>query len=194
MKKKILITTILLISLTLFSVYAASTANVVLTNSTKINVTQIENIIKQSNINFDINNYEIENTEGFYIYDINSKEKQKVASYIDYKFKIGDFITNSGYTIVLNENNDVIEINDNSIQTDNVSVFSNTNDFTITENDYTYYLEKATTQLDQDIYTIISEDITFAYDVHTQKKYVYVDLEVISDANNYELKTFTFDF
>lgn len=142
-----------------------------------LNVSQSENLIKKNNSDFDINQYEKQVSEGLYVYNVETGETKKLYGYVDYNLKVGDFISNSGYTVVLDENDNILQIVDNTVDIQNEISRKSSNYYSISNLDDNYYLEKARSQLsDQDV--ILNEDIVFGYDVNTNKKYAYVNLEV----------------
>ena len=70
-------------------------------------------------------------------------------TYIDYVYKIGDFITNSAYTVILDSNDKILSINDNTIKKDdNVDVFLLSDNFTVSDSQRTHNIQKAQNNYD----------------------------------------------
>lgn len=152
----------------------------------QFNASYAEELIKMDNSNFNIDNYEKRISEGSYSSDISTGIVQKEESYIDYVLKMGDFITNSAYTVVLDNNNNIKEINDYTKNTVSaISINSDVNEFYISDEQTNYYLDKAKANIthQEDIEKI---DIEFYYDLDENKKYAYVSITL---NDNYDIQT-----
>ena len=143
----------------------------------KFKESQVENIIKSNDINFNIDNYEKRVLDGLYICDVATGIVQKEESYIDYVYKIGDFITNSAYTVVLDKDNNIKEINDYTKEIPaTISINNhNTGDFSISDEISNFYLNKAKSNIEKTD-DIEKEEIIFYYDIEKNKRYAYVDI------------------
>lgn len=105
--------------------------------STDIN---IEKIIKQYDSEFNSNNYIKTESNGIYLYNFEDNSISKYTSYIDYNYTIGNYILNSGYTIVLDKNNNIIKIIDNTIDFDYKKIYENiSNNISYNINNKYYY-------------------------------------------------------
>ncbi len=85
-----------------------------LDNINNRNVDNIENIIRLNDSNFDENNYKKEIVQGMSMCNSDGVIKH-VSSYINYYLKIGDYVTNSGYTVSLDENGNIQNITNNTL-------------------------------------------------------------------------------
>lgn len=143
----------------------------------KFKESQVENIIKSNDINFNIDNYEKRVLDGLYICDVATGIVQKEESYIDYVYKIGDFITDSAYTVVLDKDNNIKEINDYTKEIPTtISINSNNTDgFSISDEVSNFYLNKAKSNIEKKD-DIEKEEIIFYYDIEKNKRYAYVDI------------------
>lgn len=158
----------------------------------KLNVSNAETIIKQNNSSFDVNQYEKQISEGLYTYNVEKNEMKKNYSYIDYNLKIGDFITNSGYTVILDENDNILQICDNTVDIYEETYRKNSNYYNVSDSDSNYYLSKAKEQISSK-YTILNENIAFGYDVNKNKKYAYIDFEVQLSTGKSQNEYFSFE-
>lgn len=126
----------------------------------------IESLIKKYDKDFERGNYERIETEGIYLRNVKTGETTKHTSYIDYYYSIGDYRINSGYTVVLDKNDSILKIVDNT-----------------KEFDY----EELATKLINNISTskkIDDENIlnkNYYYDIDTDKK--YVEIEYLPELN-----------
>lgn len=141
----------------------------------KYNITDINDIITQNNANFDLNNYEKIESEGLYTYNENTGIIKKEERYIDYALKIGDYITNSAYTVVLDENNNIKAIYDNTIQFDSSLINNFSNNFSVIENAKDYYISKAKENIGLPE-NIMDTEITYFYDLEENQKYACVKI------------------
>ena len=151
-------------------------------NATKTNefyyYSDIENKLAEIYDNFDVNNYVIDKNTS-YCYDINTNLPTEENVYYDYKLKIGDYITNAGYTVKL-ENGIITEIYDNNIDLKKQEELLKENDLfkaNISEQELaTYKLNlnaSIATKYDNKI-NISENDNTFYYDIENDKKYVVI--------------------
>ena len=141
----------------------------------------IVEIIKNNYNNFDINNYVIEESSGTQTVNINTIDTEQVTTYIDLKLKIGDYITNAGYTIEIK--NDIISaIYDNNINLEEQEkLLERKDEFTIDLDSQEENLYKSrASNLVKTTYknAIISDDITteYYYDIYNHKKMILVNV------------------
>lgn len=127
----------------------------------------IESILHEYDKSFKIDDYEISYSDGIDLFDASNDTITKYTSYIDYNLKIGKYVTNSGYTIVIDKDKKVLDIIDNTKQFDYKSVEE--------------VISKDTTEMHTDK-TV--EDTKYFFDVETNKKYVKYEYK----DNSYEIK------
>ena len=159
----------------------------------KLTETQIEDKIKESNPNFSVDNYEKKYSDGLYTLNVTTNDLRHVCSYIDYTLKIGDYLANSGYTVVLDNNGFVQQIIDHTKNLSNNHLLSNNNDtYIVSENDRAYYLNEAKKNITISS-TIIDEDVEFYYDLNTNNKFATVTLKVTDNLLGSKIYSYTFD-
>lgn len=160
-----------------------------------IEIAQVENKIKETNQSFNVNDYEKIYTDGLYTYSNQTKETEHVNSYISYKLKIGDFITNYGYSVITDGNGKVQQIIDftNKNYTENqLNALKEAENNYISENDMNVYLNRAKQNIDNND-DILEEEITFYYDLEKNEKTAIVTLKIEDDITGHKLKTYTYD-
>ena len=121
----------------------------------------IEEILRDYDKSFKNDDYEISYSKGIDLFDTSTNTITNYSSYIDYSLKIGKYITNSGYTVVLDKDNQILDIIDNTKQFD-YNIVQET-------------INKDVTEVCPDK-TV--EDTKYFFDVESNKKYVkyvYVD-------------------
>ncbi len=158
----------------------------------KLTETEIENKIKENDLTFDVKDYKKQYSDGIYILNGETNEIQHICSYIDYTLKIGDYITNSGYTVVLDKEENVQQIIDNTFSKKNLIITNrNNNNFLVSENDKNYYISAAKEKLEiKD--KIIDENVEFYYDVNTSQKFANVTIKVEDKLSGFKLDTYVF--
>ncbi len=109
-----------------------------------------------------------------------------VSSYINYYLKIGDYVTNSGYTVSLDENGNIQNITNNTLPqatSKMQTILSNDNLKThdTNETNLQKYIEQAKINI-ADKTTIKNEDAFYFYDLIENKKYVCIEL-TLSDSS-----------
>lgn len=143
----------------------------------KYNFSQIEEILMEKNPDFNINNYQIKESNTSYSTNLKDNKIKEDYTYIDYVYKIGDFITNSAYTVILDSNDKILSINDNTIKKDdNVDVFLLSDNFTVSDSQRTHNIQKAQNNYD-DKSIIEDTEVIFYYDLNTRTKYAIVTIE-----------------
>lgn len=142
--------------------YTTSENNILNTTNSRsrINISDIETLIKEYDSTFDIANYEKTTSDGIYIYDVTNNVESKYTSYIDYNYTIGDYTLNSGYTVVLDKDDNVLEIIDN------------TKDFNYEELKNRLENEVTTCSVSNDTDIINTK---YYYDLTTNKKYMKIE-------------------
>lgn len=139
----------------------------------------IEDFIKENDENFDLKNYEVITTDGGIAVNAQNGKITNNSKYIDYIFKIGDFYTEAGYTIEL-ENDNVTHIYDNNIDLkkqyellQNLKAF----EITIDENKIEEYENNSIRKVEEKYHKNGIDTITenkYFYDIKTGKKYLIV--------------------
>lgn len=170
-----------------------------LAESNVLDVSNVETVLKKYDSNFDENNYEKIVSEGMYITEVTSGETRKGDSYVDYILKKGDFLTNSGYSVVLNENNKIKAIKDNTIKSEKAkseekTAISNNSElnFKVSQEEKDYYLNKAKKEADMND-KIESEEIKFYYDLENDKKYAYVTVHLDGSDVDANIRTYSYE-
>lgn len=158
----------------------------------KYDENKVFDLIKKYDESFDVNNYEKSISEGLYCYNIEKKEKEYVEKYIDFKLKIGDFITKSGYTVVLNNSNKIIEILDNTIV--DIEEVKKYNEDLVSVNceKSVEFINRAKKELKTDK-KIIDEESLYYYDIEGNKKYIYITLEIEDEILGSRLESFVYE-
>ncbi len=133
-----------------------------------------ENLIKEYDPSFNIKNYTKTTSEGIYLYDSTKKTMNKYTSYVDYNYTIGDYILNSGYTVVLNKDDNIIEIIDNTKEFD----YNKLSKKLIKDDD----LKESIKANKEDEKT---ERVTYFYDIEKDKK--YMKTEYINNSKKNEI-------
>ncbi|MBR3696964.1 MAG: hypothetical protein IKM97_01635 [Clostridia bacterium] len=152
----------------------------------------VENVIKSYDSSFNKDKYQKIISDGFYLTDVNTGETIKSKSYIDYVLKIGDYTTNSGYTIVLDSDDKVEAIYDNTIDGDFEKINSENNSyFSISNSDKEFYLNKARASIENSD-KIKNEEISFYYDIENDKKGAYVVI-TLDEGKNENMIEFIYD-
>lgn len=130
---------------------------------------------------FDSNNYIVEKNTS-YCYDINTNMPTEENVYYDYKLKIGDYITDAGYTVKLT-NGKISEIYDNNIDIEKQEkLIEKSYDFNANigkEKLSTYKSDlnkKVQAKYDNKVEVIGNESIYY-YDIVNDKKYIVISCE-----------------
>ncbi len=174
----------------------SSLLNNITNNTERINTLSISNknldssnenivaVLKDSNKKFNVEDYEISRrTMGST--NVNTGETDEIE-YIDVKLKVGDFVTNAGYTIKavdgkiekVFDNNINIEVQDSALKNKNefkVANFAKAEDISELKNKAID--EVKNTYLNTD--TIVEDevsDVTYYFDIETGKKYVMISV------------------
>lgn len=156
-----------------------------LDNINNRNVDNVENIIRLNDSNFDENNYKKEIVQGMSMCNSDGVIRH-VSSYINYYLKIGDYVTNSGYTVSLDENGNIQNITNNTLpqvtsKMQNILINDNLKTHNTNEANLQKYIEQAKINI-ADITTIKNEDAFYFYDLIENKKYVCIEL-TLSDSS-----------
>lgn len=147
-------------------------------------------IISNVNEDFDINNYEITKTKSGSTNVLTGETVEK--EYIDLKLKVGDFITNAGYVVEI-ENNNVIAIYDNNINLEkqndaiNNSTAFDTNNSRVAVNEEAYVKEamKQVSDNFSDFNVNITKTAThYYYDIKEDVKYFVVTVSTELNKDN----------
>lgn len=144
----------------------------------------IVSLLKSKDNSFNENNYEIVRRTGGST-NVNTGNTAEIE-YIDVKLKIGDFITNAGYTIKV-DNEKITKVFDNNIDKEAQEIaLKNKNEFLIKDNISISKLEELEKKAVKEVNNtsknenIIVEnkvsDTRYFYDIETGKKYVYMSV------------------
>ena len=124
-----------------------------------------------------------------------TKEMKHENSYISYKFKIGDFITNYGYSVVVDGNENVQQIVDftnKNYSYNQLNSMKQLKSNLVSSNDTTVYLERAKQNItNRD--DILEEEIEFFYDIEKNEKKAIVTLKIKDDILGYKLESYVYD-
>lgn len=152
------------------------------TTNMKYSKDNVSNIIKNTNSQFDINDYEIDKVTDYYI-DVLKKETTYENTYYNYNLKIGDFITDAAYTVKVDKNNNVVAIFDNNIDLEKQSELLEKEDefrVKISEPNLKELTSKAKETVSQKYDNTIehtNQNTIYYYDIKNDKKYVIIDCE-----------------
>ena len=151
-------------------------------NTSKVySSSNVESKLSEIYKNFDRNNYIVEKNTS-YCYDINTNLPTEENVYYDYKLKIGDYITNAGYTVKL-KNGVISEIYDNNIDLDKQEeLLEKSYNFNanISKENISMYksdLNKRVTAKYNNKIEVIGNESIFYYDIENNKKYVVISCE-----------------
>ena len=134
-------------------------------------------IIKESNPEFDINNYERIETNGIGVSEVGHDNNNLMTKYVDLQLKVGEFYTNAGYTIV-SEGNTITAIYDNNVDIEKQNAILNSRESNIlqlTENEINILKDEAIAKIKtNDEIELLEENITYKYylDIETNKRYI----------------------
>lgn len=151
-------------------------------NNIKATDTNIISAIKQKNQNFNENDYEItKRTCG----NTNVLTEETVETeYIDFQLKIGDFYTNAGYTVKVN-NGIIDEIYDNNVDIDKQEIAINNKEEYIINNTVDFNIDNIKDKAINQIKDKYSSDINikneisnvkYYYDIKNNKKYILLSV------------------
>ncbi len=156
-------------------------------------IDEAKDIIISKNNDFNENNYEKEIVDGFYSYSEEKGYAEKENGYVNYYMKLGDFITNSGYVVTLDNNNNVEKIYDSTTtRASKLLHIDNKDNFKIEESDRQYYIDLAKSNVKNNE-AIIGEKIVFFYDINKDEKKVYVTLN-FDDTYAKSIETYTYSY
>lgn len=149
-------------------------------------VDDIINLIKEYDLNFNEKDYNISQTPGITTVNINNNSVEGNQQIISFQLKIGDFNTNAGYVAIIN-NGIIEEIYDNTTSLKDSKLLNNNFmiDNTIKSKIGIY---KKTSEYEAMNKTrnsgiknkVTEQNVSFYYDVETNKKYVMIDTRVES--------------
>ncbi|MFG6318544.1 MAG: hypothetical protein K1W33_01575, partial [Clostridia bacterium] len=129
----------------------------------------------------------------FYSYSEEKGYAEKENGYVNYYMKLGDFITNSGYVVTLDNNNNVEKIYDSTTtRASKLLHIDNKDNFKIEESDRQYYIDLAKSNVKNNE-AIIGEKIVFFYDINKDEKKVYVTLN-FDDTYAKSIETYTYSY
>lgn len=126
----------------------------------------IESLIKKYDTSFAKEDYEKIKSEGIYLRNAKTGETTKYTSYIDYYYSIGDYKINSGYTVVLDKNDSILKIVDNTKEFDYEEIAAK-------------LLNNTSTSKKINNENILNKN--YYYDIDTDKK--YVEIEYLPELN-----------
>lgn len=140
----------------------------------EIKKSDVENVLTQYDSTFNLQNFEEQEETCSYVKNVDTNEYTKISKYIDYVEKIGDFYTNSAYTVELDESNKVRKIYDNTVDASTIMMLRN-DTTTVSDNTKEYYIQKARANI-EDTDLIIDEEVKLQWDLNENKKYIYIEL------------------
>ncbi len=138
----------------------------------------IDNIIASKVLNFNKENYEISTAKSAEV-NINTEELTSEKCYIEYEFKVGDFLTNYGYTVVYS-NNKIEAIYDNSLDYELQSkLLAEKSRFIKNLEIEKNMIEKANQELknNKKYCNVLNNTVEYYYDVEKDKKYIIIESE-----------------
>ena len=146
------------------------------------------------NINeFMIKNYNKFNLNDYYVSINIASINEKEYPVIDYKYKIGEFITNTGYVVLIRENKifDIVDNTNLNLTTEQIDELKN---FSVNNiEDLEKIKENNIKELEKDLNIVKveknSQQIQLKYDADENKKYVEISTKVqrkIENQENYE--------
>lgn len=159
-----------------------------LTKYSDLDKSEIDNILKDYNHNFSINNYEKAISTNSYSYNIKQSQSNSY-SYIDYIYKIGDYLTNSSYVITLDSSEKIHKIVDNTIDLP-IQQNKNIDSFIVSEELKQYYLTLAENKSKNN--NIINKTIQFYYNINTQEKSAIITLSFKDENQNIKNEVYTY--
>lgn len=142
---------------------------------------EIESKLSEIYENFNSNNYIVEKNTS-YCYDINTNLPTEENVYYSYRLKIGDYITNAGYTVKIT-NGVISEIYDNNIDIEKQEkLLKKSYEFNANINNenlstYKSNLNKKVAIKYDNTVEIIENECILYYDIENDKKYVVVSCE-----------------
>lgn len=161
--------------------------NINILNNKKILETEENKIISsiiEKNPKFNINNYEVSKVDGATSINAKTGEITNNTTYIDYKLKIGEFYTEAGYTVEINDgivtaiydNNIDLEKQEKAIQ--NVDSFKICNKETENslKNKAISTISKKYANYESKI-NVEENNVTYYYDIENDKKYMIITIE-----------------
>lgn len=153
------------------------------------NLESIIAYISQYYPNFDIKNYNIINRNEAIATNIELNEVTEYISYIDFQFKIGDFVTETGYTIEIHNGN-IQAIYDNNINIEKQEkILAKTSEFVVKvkETSLEKMRQEAMSKVSKKYNSQLLEDdvdIKYYYDIQADKKYIIYSIPSIIETNN----------
>lgn len=151
----------------------------------------IESKLSEIYKDFDSSNYIVEKNTS-YCYDINTNLPTEENIYYDYKLKVGDYITDAGYTVKLT-NGKISEIYDNNInlekQEELLKESSNFNANISKEKLSTYKADlnkRVEAKYDNNI-QVTGNECIYYYDIANDKKYVVISCESETEIDGEEV-------
>lgn len=147
------------------------------------NIEEISNAIKNYDQTFDEDNFVITKTGGLNIIDVANNIVKDDEEIIDYQLKIGDYITNAGYSIKIN-NGIVTAIYDNTqiLKSSGIDINTETNYFKTNLSSEQINLFKLNSlqkvKNNGNKSKVTEQEHKFYYDVNTGKKYVIVSTRI----------------
>ena len=148
----------------------------------------IDNAIKNVYNNFNKENYIVEKHTSSAI-NVNTNEVIHQSTYYDYKLKIGDFLTDAAFTVLV-EDNKIEAIYDNNVDIEKQEeLLKNSANMKISVDDVTLsdIDNKAIKNIEEkynDKVSITDKDYTYYYDIENDKKYIIGSYETELQIDN----------
>lgn len=144
-------------------------------------IENINKILTDKYNDINLNDYEIEYSSGHEELNVVTNVISNKKNYIDYKFKIGDFYTDAGFTIVAS-NNKIHKIIDNNIDMEiQKELLTRKEDFHIKTDNENNLINMAKANLNN--LQIDSSSIIYYYDIINDKKFAFIEIDVKETTN-----------
>lgn len=147
-------------------------------NNTYNNDCTIDDIIASKVSNFNKENYEIKTAKSEEV-NISTGNLTSEKVYTEYGFKIGDFLTNYGYTVVSSDNK-IEAIYDNNLDYElQAQLLAEKSKFIKNLDTEEYMIDKANKELQnkKKYCNILNNTVEYYYDVENDKKYIIIETE-----------------
>lgn len=140
----------------------------------------IEEALKEINPDFDIDNYEVENTFSG-VTKVNSDgtyETVDMPKYINYTLKLGEFKITVGYVVQVRDGK-IYSVNENGLTEEGINLLlANKDYFAISKSEIDSFIERAKEEYSKNsARKILDCSYLCSYDLSSKKKSIYIELE-----------------